>query len=263
MKHAITRITFLAAISILMAGVAKAQPTGREIMLKVDERPNGDTRLSVMTMELVNKRGSKRVRSMQSYAKDEGKDSKSIMFFQEPADVKGTGFLTWDYNDEDKDDDRWLYLPAMKKTRRISGSSAKKEYFMGSDFTYDDMGNRDVDSDEHVLLREETVNGHPCYVVQSTPKDDDGLYSRTEGWIDKEHYVAHKILFYDAMGSLMKELHVEEMEQIGGIWTVTRMRMQNHQRNHSTVIYIESMEYDRPMDNSMFTVNALEKGYIQ
>lgn len=263
MKRTIFHLILLAPALILNGLVANAQPTGREIMLRADEKPDGETRKSVMTMELVNKRGSKRVRTMQSYSLDVGKDTKSIMFFQEPADVKGSGFLTWDYNLEEKDDDRWLYLPAMKKTRRISGSSAKKEYFMGSDFTYDDMGNRSVDADEHVLLREENLDGFPCYVVESTPKDEDALYSRTVGWIRKDNYIAQKVMFYDRMGTLMKELQVADVEQIDGIWTATRMTMVNHQRNHRTVISIESMVYDTPMDGSQFTVNALEKGYLQ
>ena len=263
MIHKTNYLTMLTAALMLIGVGANAQPTGRDIMLRADERPDGETRKSVMTMELVNKRGSKRVRTMQSYSLDVGKDTKSIMFFQEPADVKGTGFLTWDYNDEDRDDDRWLYLPAMKKTRRISGSSAKKEYFMGSDFTYDDMGNRSVDADDHVLLREEILDGHPCYVIESTPKDEDGLYSRTVGWIRKDNYIAQKVMFYDRMGTLLKELQVEKVEQIDGIWTATRVSMVNHQRNHQTVISIVSMEYDTPMDGSQFTVNALEKGYLQ
>lgn len=109
-----------------------------------------------------------------SYSVDVGrakKDRKSIMFFQYPGDVKGTGFLTWDYDDPSRDDDKWLYLPAMKKTRRISGSSAKQDYFMGSDFTYDDMGSRHVDEDTHKLLGEESIGGHKCWQLESVPKD--------------------------------------------------------------------------------------------
>lgn len=81
------------------------------------------------------------------------------MFFEYPGDVKGTGFLTWDYDEPGKDDDKWLYLPAMKKTRRISGSSARQDYFMGSDFTYDDMGSRSVDEDTHELLGRKSSMG--------------------------------------------------------------------------------------------------------
>jgi len=262
MKTLIFKISlvFLAAIAALFS--LNAQPTGRDIMVLADERPDGDSRKSLMKMELVNKRGSKRVRTMLSYSKDQGKDKKTIMFFREPADVKGTGFLTWDYNDEDRDDDRWLYLPAMKKTRRISGSSAKKEYFMGSDFTYDDMGNRSVDADDHKLLHEEVLEGVPCYVIESKPRSDGGLYSRHISWISKDNYIAMKVEFYDREGGLMKELKVNELRQIDGIWTAIRMTMHNHQRNHKTIIVLEEMQYFVPVDNSLFTVNSLEKGYI-
>jgi hypothetical protein len=199
---------------------------------------------------------------MLSYSKDFGEDKKTIMFFQEPADVKGTGFLTWDYNEDDKDDDRWLYLPAMKKNRRISGTSAKKEYFMGSDFTYDDMGNRDVDSDSHKLLREEKINGVDCWVIESTPKDGDEQYSKQIGWIRKDNFIAVKVEYFDKQGALMKVLEVDGVKKIDGFWTATSMTMNNLQREHKTIISIESMEYNMPLDDNLFTVNSLEKGYI-
>ena len=252
----------IAFIALTISNLAIGQQTGRDIMQKVDERPDGDTRKSLMTMELINKRGSKRVRSMLSYSKDFGNDKKTIMFFQKPADVKGTGFLTWDYNEDDKDDDRWLYLPAMKKNRRISGASAKKEYFMGSDFTYDDMGNRDIDSDNHKLLREETLNGNDCWVIESTPKETDDQYSKKISWIHKDNFIAVKVEYYDKQSALMKVLEVDSFKEIEGFWTATSMTMSNIQREHKTFINIESMEYDIPLDDILFTVNSLEKGYL-
>ena len=248
---------------IFMAAQVLAQNTGREIMLKVDQQADGETRKSLMTMELVNKRGRKRVRSMNSYSKDYGKDKRSIMFFQQPADVKGTGFLTWDYHEEDKNDDRWLYLPAMKKTRRINGSSAKKEYFMGSDFTYDDMGNRNVDEDEHVLMRTEIIKDKGCWIIESIPNDKSELYSRRVLWVRQDNYMVTRVEYYDKQDELMKELEVNEMKKIDGYWVSTVMTMNNRQRDHQTIIYINSIEYDIPVDDNLFTVNALEKGYIQ
>ena len=248
---------------LLIANVAKGQQTAYDIMLKVDERPDGDTRKSTMTMELINKRGSKRVRTMHSYSQDYGKDKKTIMFFEQPADVKGTGFLTWDYNDDSKTDDRWLYLPAMKKTRRISGTSAKKEYFMGSDFTYDDMGNRDVNADIHQLLREESFNGQTCWVIESIPKENDGMYSKNISWIRKDNYMAVKVEYYDLQGSFVKLLEVNEIKKVDGFWAATEMIMTNHQRNHKTILRLESIAYNVPINKSVFTVNALEKGYLQ
>lgn len=126
----------IAVVAMLVVGFAATTcaQTGREIAQKVKDRPDGDTRRSEMVMTLINKRGAVRERKLISYSIDVGKekkDRKSIMFFQYPGDVKGTGFLTWDYDELNKDDDKWLYLPAIKKTRRISGSSAKQDYFMG------------------------------------------------------------------------------------------------------------------------------------
>lgn len=239
------------------------QLTGRDIIVKVDEQPDGDTRKSVMHMELINKRGSARIRTMLSYSKDYGKDRKTIMFFEEPADVKGTGFLTWDYNSDNKTDDRWLYLPAMKKTRRISGTSAKKEYFMGSDFTYDDMGNRDIDADNHKLLGEETLDEKLCWVVESTPIVKDGLYSKKVTWIRKDNYMAVKVDYYDMQGGILKVLVVNEIKKVDGFWTATEMTMTNNQRGHKTIIRFESMAFDVPIEDNLFTVNSLEKGYIQ
>jgi hypothetical protein len=263
MKLLTVKTTILVLAIFSMANSAMCQQTGRDIMLKVDERPDGDTRKSLMKMELINKRGSKRVRTMLSYSKDYGKDNKTIMFFQQPADVKGTGFLTWDYKDESKTDDRWLYLPAMKKTRRISGTSAKKAYFMGSDFTYDDMGNSDVDADSHKLLREEMLNGQPCWVIESTAKVNDGMYSKKVGWIQKDNYMAVKVEYFDMQGSNLKVLEVNEVKKIDGFWAATEMIMTNHQRSHKTIIRLESMAYNIAIDDNVFTVNSLEKGYIQ
>jgi hypothetical protein len=142
------------SIAILLASASLLfAEDGREIMQKVKDRPDGETRSSSMEMKLINKNGSTRVRKISSFAMDVGADVKTIMFFQYPNDVKGTGFLTYNYDDINKEDDKWLYLPAMKKTRRISGKSSKTDYFMGSDFTYDDIGKRNVDEDTHKLLR--------------------------------------------------------------------------------------------------------------
>jgi len=236
------------------------QLTGREIIRKVEESHDGDNRKSLMTMQLINHRGAIRERTILSYSMDLGKDSKSIMFFQSPADVKGTGFLSWQYDDPDRDDDKWLYLPAMKKVRRISGSSAKQENFMGSDFTYDDMGGRNVDEDEHQLLKEEQRDGSPCWVVESRPLEEDAVYSKTVSWIRQDALVPVKVEFYDRMGKLLKTLVASDISRESGYWTTRKLEMTNHQRNHRTLILMEHIEYDIAMNESLFTVPSLERG---
>ena len=236
--------------------------TGREIMVKVDERPDENDRKSTLKMTLINKRGRQRVREILSWSKDYGKDSKSIMYFQKPADVKGTGFLSWEYDDPSKDDDRWLYLPALKKVRRISGSS-KNDYFMGSDFTYDDMGGRSVNEDEHKFLREEEVNGSQCWVVESISKDKDYMYSKTIKWIRQDSYIGAKLEFYDRQGALLKILTISDVRKQDGFWTAFKMEMDNKQEKHKTILELEEVQYNTNVKDSMFRVSTLERGRLK
>lgn len=255
------RLLLLVAVAAMCAA-ARAQ-TGREIAQKVKDRPDGDTRRSEMVMKLVNKRGSVRERKLISYSIDVGKgkeDRKSIMFFLYPGDVKGTGFLTWDYDDPSKDDDKWLYLPAMKKTRRISGSSAKQDYFMGSDFTYDDMGRRSVDEDTHKLTGEATVDGQQCWVLESTPKDKREIYSKKTAWIRKDCLIPVKVEYYDKMGKLHRSLELSDITKVQGFWVARKMHMSNVQTGHQTILEVVDPKYDLPMQEAEFNVTTLEKG---
>jgi hypothetical protein len=253
------RFALLAVLLLAAAASGNAQ-TGRDIAERVKNRPDGDTRYAEMQLTLVKKNGDKRDRKMVSWAMDEGKDTKKIMFFTYPGDVKGTGFLTWDYDQTGKEDDKWLYLPAMKKTRRISGSSSKTDFFMGTDFTYDDMGGRGVDEDKHKLLREEMRDGHKCWVLESVPVDPREIYSRKLSWIRQDCDVTVYVEFYDKLDKLHRVMSVSELQQVGGYWTVMKMEMKNVQSGHSTQITVTGPKYDIPVDKSLFTVAKLEKG---
>lgn len=253
-------ILITAALSVFSSSAFSQ--TGRDIALKVKNRPDGDTRKSELVMKLINKRGSVRERKILSYSIDVGPDKKSMMFFQYPADVKGTGFLTWDYDAQGKDDDKWLYLPAMKKTRRISGASAKQDYFMGSDFTYDDMGSRNVDEDEHKLLGEESVSGNKCWKLESLPKDGRDIYSKKISWIRQDCLIPVKVEYYDKMGALHRSLEISEISQVQGYWFAKKMQMTNVQTGHKTIIEINEPEYDFPMEEAVFNINNLEKGRL-
>jgi hypothetical protein len=234
--------------------------TGREIIQKVKDRPDGDTRYGEMELTLIKKNGSSRQRKVSSWAMDEGKDTKKMMFFTYPGDVKGTGFLTWDYDQIGKEDAKWLYLPAMKKTRRISGSSSKTDYFMGTDFTYDDMGSRHIDEDKHTLLREEMKDGHKCWVVESVPVDKHEIYSRKVTWIRQDCLVAVCAEYYDKLNKLHRLLTISEINKIQDFWTICKMEMKNVQKGHSTVIEVKNTQYDVKIDKDLFTVAKLEKG---
>jgi len=261
MKKRIVLIVMCLFAAILNLHAQKL--TGRDLAQKVKDRPDGDTRCFEMVMKLVNKRGSIRERRLKSYSIDVGKggrDRKSIMFFEYPADVKGTGFLTWDYDEQGKDDDKWLYLPAMKKTRRISGSSAKHDYFMGSDFTYDDMGSRNVDEDTHTLLAEEMLDGKKCWVLESVSKDSRDIYSKKKSWIRQDCLVVVMVEYYDKMENLHRKLALSEVNKIDGFWLSQRLEMENVQTGHKTIIEIKNPKFNIPISEGVFNVTVLEKG---
>lgn len=255
------KIFILALIAIFSGfGARASELSGREIMQSVKDRPDGETRYATIEMTLVQKSGHQRVRKLESWSMDIGKDSKRIMFFTYPGDVKGTGFLTWDYDDVSKADDKWLYLPAMKKTRRISGKSSKTDYFMGSDFTYDDMSTRSVDEEKHELLREEMLGEYKCWVVNSVPSNKDEIYSRRVTWIRQDCFMVVRAEYYDKLDKLHRLLTVSQIEKIQGFWTMHLMQMENVQTGHKTIIRMDDQKYDLNISQNLFTVSKLEKG---
>ena len=148
----------------------------------------------------------------------------------------------------------------MKKTRRISGKSSKTDYFMGSDFTYNDMSTRSVDEERHMLLREETVEGHKCWVVQSTPYDKDEIYSRRVTWIRQDCLLMVKVEFYDKLNKLHRRLTSSDIVQVQNFWTTCLMQMENVQTGHKTVIRMSNQKFNVKVSPNLFTVARLEKG---
>ena len=232
--------------------------TGKQIIEKVYNRPSGDDQTSDLTMTLINKSGDQRVRKIKQFTKDLGDIEKGIMFFLSPADVKNTSFMSWTY-DSDQNDDQWIYLPALKKTKRIS-SDSKSDYFMGSDFTYDDLGDRKLEDDTHKLLREETMDGKECYVIESLSKDDDYMYSRTVVWVNKSNFIGVKKEFYDEDEDLLKVLAIKEVKEISGIWVITNSEMKNVQKTHRTTMVLSDIQINTGMSESKFSERMMMRG---
>jgi len=248
------------AVAIILATnlVVDAQLTGYQIVEKAYNLPSGDDQTSILTMTLINKSGQSRIRKIQQYTKDFGNIDKSIMFFLSPADVKNTSFMNWSY-DSEKSDDQWIYLPALKKVRRIS-SDSKSDYFMGSDFTYDDLGDRKIDADLHTLIKEETIDGHKCYVVESVSKDEDYMYSKTVTWIRKDNFIGMKKEFYDEDDELLKILTIKNVEKISGFWVITHSEMQNIQKDHKTSIQLSNIKINTGVPASKFSERMMMRG---
>lgn len=256
--------TFLLGSVFSPAAVAELpEMDAKQVAVNADEREDGEDETSDLEMILINKRDQERQRKVRAFRKDYGKDSKMVMFFMEPADVKDTGFLSWNYDDESKDDDQWLYLPALKKVRRIS-SSKKKDYFMGTDFTYEDMGDRDVDDYTYKHLGTEEIDGIECYHLEMMPKNEDIVdktgYGRGEMWVRPDIWMAVRMKFYDEKLEFLKELALSDIEQIDGIWKAKTMTMDNEQEEHKTIFHFSNITYNSGIEDDVFSQRRLERG---
>ena len=255
-----TRFTIiLMAVLIMTATLSAQEITGLAIIENVYNRPTGQDQEGDLTMSLINSRGDERMREIKQFLKDFDDMEKKIMFFISPADVRNTSFMNWSYDEAGKDDDQWIYLPALKKVKRIS-SDSKSDYFIGSDFTYDDLEDRHPSSDTHKLLREETVDGEACYVVESIPKEEEYMYSKTITWIIKDKWIGKKKEFYDEDEDLLKTLTVKEVDQIKDYLVITLSEMHNVQKDHTTIMKLDNVKLDTGVSDNKFTERMMKRG---
>lgn len=259
MKTLKTLVILLGLIVFVNGNTFSQELTGLQIIENVYNRDVGEDMTADLTMTLTNSAGNNRIREIKQFSKDFGDMEKKIMFFVSPADVKNTSFMNWSYDKVGKDDDQWIYLPALKKTKRIS-SDSKSDYFMGSDFTYDDLGDRQPNQDIHEFLREEKVNNEDCYVVESVSKDKNYMYSKTITWIIKDKWIGLKKEFYDEDEDLLKILKVNKYEDFSGLWIITNTEMKNEQKDHKTIMKLENVKINTGIDNGRFTERFMTRG---
>jgi hypothetical protein len=260
-----------AAVLLLWAAFAPGfagadDPKARDIMRRVNDRDDGDNRTSELEMILIDKAGNQRVRLLKNFGKDKGKDSLSIIFFVSPADVKDTGFLTYDYDASGKDDDQWLYLPALKKTKRIA-SEDKSGSFMGSDFNYSDMTEPDLEKYDYTLKREVEVDGVKTWEIESVPRSDaiadETGYSKSVGWVRQDNLMLIRAVSWVYKSSRVKFMQIRKLEKIDGIWTPLEMEMDTREGRdtvHKTVLRFKNVRFNQPLSEDYFTVRQLEKG---
>ncbi len=240
--------------------------TGQEIAQKVHDRDEGDNVTSKMKMILIDKNKNKRVRDLKVFTKEKGEDTLKLMFFLTPADVKNTAFLTYDYEDSDRDDDQWLYLPELQKVKRIA-SSDKSSSFMGSDFTYSDMTSRNVEDYTYKIMKEPTIKGHKTWQMLVTPKSEKTIaetgYTKSIIFVRQDNFVIIQALNYIKAGKKLKYMMVKDLELINGIWTVKEMQMitkKGKKMLHKSVFKFSDIKYNQDLDEALFTTRTLERG---
>ena len=217
----------------------------------------GDDMKAKVLMELINKEGQKRIRELTMLKKDyqEGGDQKYFMYFYKPADVKGTTFMVYKY--PDRDDDRWLFIPAINLVKRIAVND-KYSSFVGSDFTYEDISGRKPDDDSHSLLRKETLNGKTCYVIESIPKGY-SEYTKRISWIDDTNFLPLKEEFHDKQNELYRQFEAFEIKDINNIPTEIKRVMNNTKTGHRTEVTFQSTEYNLRIGDDIFSERYLRR----
>lgn len=260
---AIMTVSMLAAAGVAVA----ADQTGADIVRHCDYKNPGEDQLSRLSISLIDKDGNERknvyARLWKNY---HGKDSildKMVLFTEFPPDAKGTGFMRWGYTAASgKLADQWLYLPQLRKIRRVSVRDPG-DSFLGSDLTYGDIEERTVDADEHVFVRVDEIKGARFHVVESSPKEARPLYSKKISWYAKvpdwNACYRAKTEYYDPQGSLLK-VQTLTWQQVDGIWAWDRVEVENYQTKHKSLFEVTDAKFGVGLEDRQFTERDLKRG---
>lgn len=236
-----------------------AEQRGLEIAIEADRRDTGfhDSRASLQ-MVLRNKQGKESTRQIRVRTLEQTDDGdKSLTLFDEPADVKGTNFLSFTH--KSGPDDQWLYLPALKRVKRIS-SRNKSGPFMGSEFAYEDLSSQEVEKFTYKYLRDENYQGMDCFVIERDPVDKYSGYTREVVWLDKQEYRPQRIEFYDRKNAPLKTLTYQDYHQyLDKYWRAHDMFMENHQTGKSTRLIWSDYQFQTGLTDRDFDRNSLKR----
>lgn len=263
MKHSL--LASLASLFLGSSLATAAAPTAEEIVKKNFLVSKVADSVSDSSFRLINANGQERVRETKGQSKliKGTTDNMRLVTFLTPADVKGTKTLLIEHSG--KDDDMWVYLPALKKVRRLV-SSNKKDSFVGTDFSYGDVIGHRVEDWNHKLLREEKVDGKDTWVIESTPKTKDvgenSGYAKRVAWIDKESAIALRGESYDLNNQLLKKFKADKIEKVDPAndkWQAMVIESENVQTNHKTIIEFKNYKANQGVSDDLFTSRSLEK----
>ena len=255
----LTALVALTAMIPLMAIAQTAEEKGLAIAVEANKRDTGfGDSIAELTMELNNKNGDVSIRILRTKTLEvEGDGDKSMSIFNKPADVNGTAMLTFTH--PESADDQWLYLPALKRVKRIS-SANKSGPFMGSEFAYEDLSSQEVEKYHYRWLRDEVYKDVDCFVIERVPVYENSGYTKQVAWIDKTEYRMMQTDFYDRKGVLLKTLTADQYEKyLQQYWRAMEMVMINHQTGKSTRLTFANYQFHTGLTVADFDKNALKR----
>ncbi len=251
-------VAFLLQAPLVMAETSEEK--GLAIAMEADKRDTGFGDFTAnMLMVLKNRHGQKSERKIRLKTLEvTGDGDKSLSIFDSPRDVKGTAFLTFTH--KTGDDDQWLYLPALKRVKRIS-SRNKSGSFMGSEFAYEDISSQEIEKYTYKWIRDEQYEGRQCFVIERYPVDKrNSGYTRQVLWLDKSEYRVLKIVYYDRKKSHLKTLTFKGYKKyLGKYWRASEMNMVNHQNGKSTTITWSGYKFQVGLKDRDFNQNSLKR----
>ncbi len=250
----------LPPVSVTATRKSNPEEKGLAIVREADRRGSGYNDFTAdMLMVLRNKHNRESVRRLRIKALEvEGDGDKSLTIFDNPKDVKGTAFLNFTH--KVGDDDQWLYLPALKRVKRIS-SRNKSGSFMGSEFSYEDIASQEVEKYTYKWIRDKKYDGQKCFVVEFYPVDKkDSGYTRQVSWIDRKHYRTLKVEYFDRKDSHLKTLTFTGYQKyLEKYWRADEMNMVNHQNGKSTRLIWENYKFRTGLKDNDFSKNSLKR----
>ena len=262
-------------LSAQQSSTPPAAVTADWVARQVDSRDTGRDARSSMQMRLFDRQGRKRERTltllaMEGAADRSGAGAKAdaigdrlLMRFTYPNDIAGTSFLVWER--DGAEDERFLFLPALGRVRRIAGSE-RQESFVGSDFTYEDIGGRALEDYSYTLLDANATftdaegRAHPAYQIESRAKQADALYPRVVSLVRKDNFVVVRAEIFNRRNEREKEYRVLRLEQVTGIWTAMAVTMTNELDRTRTELTTTSVSYNVGLKESDFSRRELERG---
>jgi len=251
-------LVFLTAPQLCTAGANEDR--GLAIAMEADRRTSGFGDYQVaMTMILRSKAGKESIRAIRSRVRETVDDGdKSLTIFDSPGDVRGTAMLTITH--KEGDDDQWLYLPALKRVKRLS-SADKSGSFMGSEFAYEDLASREVEKYGYHFVSEEKFRNQDCFVLELTPKDTKNSgYRRIVSWLDQDHYRVQKEEYYDPRGRLLKTLTLREYHRyLDDHWRPQLLLMVNHQNGRQTELQFGDYRFHTGLTDGDFNKSSLQR----
>jgi Outer membrane lipoprotein-sorting protein len=260
------RLTLLlACIAITAPSVAVSQ-SADEIMERSQRAYYfaGEDAKGMLTMELIDRNGNtrQRVLTMLRRNHDNSGEQKYFMYFHEPGDVRRLTFMIWKY--PGRDDDRWIYIPAVDLIRRIAAAD-KYSSFVGSDFSYEDVSGRDLSEDTHSLLGDDTLDDRKAFVIESIPLTP-AAFTRRVSWIDTEHFLPLRIEYYDVQDQLQRIFTANAIEDIaagegdGRVHpTAMKRTMENVRTGHRTEVTVTSVDYDVGLSDDDFSERHMRR----